>query len=63
MITPQSLDSKKVRETMRIVPYEEALSGVSRVIERPLEKKGALNQWACHSRSIFGNTGIVGQTA
>jgi hypothetical protein len=45
MITPQSLDSKRVRETMRIVPYEEAVSGVSRFIEKPLEETGALNRW------------------
>jgi hypothetical protein len=45
MITPQSLDSKRVRETMRILPYEEALSGVSRVIEKPLEETGGLIEW------------------
>ncbi len=30
---------------MRILPYEEAKSGVSRVIEKPLEGKGGLSSW------------------
>jgi hypothetical protein len=43
--TPQSLDTKRAKETMRTLPYEEAKAGVSRVIERPLEELGALSEW------------------
>lgn len=43
--TPQSLDTKRAKETMRTLPYEEAKAGVSRVIERPLEEIGALSDW------------------
>ena len=43
--TPQSIDSKRVRETMRVLSYEEAKAGVSRVIEKPLQEKGALIDW------------------
>jgi hypothetical protein len=43
--TPQSLDAKRAKETMRTLPYEEAKAGVSRVIERPLEVIGALSEW------------------
>jgi|GEM_PF-2747514 hypothetical protein len=43
--TPQSLDTKRAKETMRTLPYEEAKAGVSRVIERPLEEIGALSEW------------------
>jgi hypothetical protein len=43
--TPQSLDAKRAKQTMRTLPYEEAKAGVSRVIERPLEEIGALSEW------------------
>ena len=43
--TPQSMDSKRVKETMRVLSYEEAKAGVSRVIEKPLQEKGALIDW------------------
>jgi hypothetical protein len=44
-ITPSSMDSQRVKDTMRVLPFEEAKEGVRHFIEEPLEETDALSRW------------------
>jgi hypothetical protein len=43
--TPQSIDSERIKQTIRILPYEEAKEGVFQLIEKPIQENSELNEW------------------
>ena len=44
-LTPNQADSELVSRTMRVLSYQEAKEGVSRLVEEPLKEKGGLTKW------------------
>jgi hypothetical protein len=44
-ITSDLMDTTRIQNTMRVLPYEEAKAGATRLIEGPLEETDALTDW------------------
>jgi hypothetical protein len=44
-ITPDLMDTERMRRTMRVLPYEEAKAGATRFLEESLGEKEPLTDW------------------